>query len=182
MRLACKKPSLPQKPEQSWRVLRFFGPNTEPSDVIGVPLDGCYASPGPRGADAENPRLAASLSQKHRCLAPFIDLKPLIGCRTPPTVALLRRRNNQHRFALLTSKMVRSPLPLLALAALSAAFVPQTQTRLAARIRADEIEAAEDAADAEPRTAPEVNSGAERCMNQTVATRPRHRRDACSIA
>ena len=57
--------------------------------------------------------------------------------------------------------MVRSPLPLLALAALSAAFVPQTQTRLAVRIRADEIEAAEDAADAEPRTAPEVNSGAE---------------------
>mgnify|MGYP004257981261 CR=1 FL=1 len=53
------------------------------------------------------------------------------------------------------------PLPLLALAALSAAFVPQTQKRLAVRIRADEIEAAEDAADAEPRTAPEVNSGAE---------------------
>ena len=57
--------------------------------------------------------------------------------------------------------MRRSPLPLLALAALSTAFVPQTQTRLAVRIRADEIEAAEDAADAEPRTAPEVNSGAE---------------------
>ena len=53
------------------------------------------------------------------------------------------------------------PLPLLALAALGAAFVPQTQTRLAVRVRADEIEAAEDAADAEPRTAPEVNSGAE---------------------
>ena len=78
--------------------------------------------------------------------------------------------------------MRASPLPLLALAALSAAFVPQTQTRLAVRIRADEIESAEDAADAEPRTAPEVNSGAERCMNQIVATRPRHRRDACSIA
>ena len=57
--------------------------------------------------------------------------------------------------------MVRSPVALLALAALSAAFVPQTQTRLAVRVRADEIEAAEDAADAEPRTAPEVNSGAE---------------------
>ncbi len=56
--------------------------------------------------------------------------------------------------------MRRSPL-LLALAALSAAFVPQTQTRLAVRIRADEIEAAEDAAGAEPRTAPEVSSGAE---------------------
>ena len=53
------------------------------------------------------------------------------------------------------------PLPLLALAALSTAFVPPQQPRLAARIRADEIEAAEDAADAEPRTAPEVNSGAE---------------------
>ena len=53
------------------------------------------------------------------------------------------------------------PLPLLALAALSAAFVLPQQPRLAARIRADEIEAAEDAADAEPRTAPEVNSGAE---------------------
>ena len=69
----------------------------------------------------------------------------------------------------------------VALAALSAAFVPQ-QPRLAARIRADEIEAAEDAADAEPRTAPEVNSGAERCRNRIVATRPRHRRDACSMA
>jgi hypothetical protein len=57
--------------------------------------------------------------------------------------------------------MVRLPLPLLALATLSASFVPQTQKRLAVRIRADEIEAAEDAADAEPRTAPEVNSGAE---------------------
>ena len=53
----------------------------------------------------------------------------------------------------------RSPLRLLALAALSAAFVPPQQPRLAVRIRADEIEAAEDAA--EPRTAPEVNSGAE---------------------
>ena len=57
--------------------------------------------------------------------------------------------------------MRASPLPLLALAALSAAFVPPQQPRLAVRIRADEIEAAEDAADAEPRTAPEVNSGAE---------------------
>ena len=55
----------------------------------------------------------------------------------------------------------RSPLRLLALAALSAAFVPPQQPRLAVRIRADEIEAAEDAADAEPRTAPEVNNGAE---------------------
>ena len=56
---------------------------------------------------------------------------------------------------------MRRSLPLLALAALSAAFVPPQQPRLAVRIRADEIEAAEDAADAEPRTAPEVNSGAE---------------------
>ena len=56
--------------------------------------------------------------------------------------------------------MVRLPLPLLALATLSASFVPQTQKRLAVRVRADEIEAAE-VADAEPRTAPEVNSGAE---------------------
>ena len=54
----------------------------------------------------------------------------------------------------------RSPLRLLAFAALSAAFVLPQQPRLAVRIRADEIEAAEDA-DAEPRTAPEVNSGAE---------------------
>ena len=57
--------------------------------------------------------------------------------------------------------MRASPLPLLALAALSAAFVPPRQRHLAVRVRADEIEAAEDAADAEPRTAPEVNSGAE---------------------
>ena len=56
---------------------------------------------------------------------------------------------------------MRRSLPLLALAALSAAFVPPQQPRVAVRIRADEIEAAEDAADAEPRTAPEVNSGAE---------------------
>ena len=55
----------------------------------------------------------------------------------------------------------RSPLPLLAFATLSTAFVLPHQPRLAVRIRADEIEAAEDAADAEPRTAPEVNSGAE---------------------
>ena len=51
----------------------------------------------------------------------------------------------------------RSPLPPLLLAT-SAAFVPPQTRRLAVRIRADEIEAAEDAAD---RTAPEVNSGAE---------------------
>ena len=57
--------------------------------------------------------------------------------------------------------MRRSLLPLLALAALSAAFVLPPRQHLAVRIRADEIEAAEDAADAEPRTAPEVNSGAE---------------------
>ena len=50
---------------------------------------------------------------------------------------------------------------MLALAALSTAFVLPQQPRLAVRIRADEIEAAEDAADAGPRTAPEVNSGAE---------------------
>ena len=52
-------------------------------------------------------------------------------------------------------------MALLALAALSTAFVPPRQRHLAVRIRADEIESAEDAADAEPRTAPEVNSGAE---------------------
>ena len=57
--------------------------------------------------------------------------------------------------------MRRSPLRLLALATLSAAFVLPPRQHLAVRIRADEIEAAEDAADAEPRTAPEVNSGAE---------------------
>ena len=55
----------------------------------------------------------------------------------------------------------RFPMRLLALAALSAAFVLPPRQHLAVRIRADEIEAAEDAADAEPRTAPEVNSGAE---------------------
>jgi len=50
-------------------------------------------------------------------------------------------------------------LPLLL--ATSAAFVPPRQPRLAVRVRADEIDAADDAADAEPRTAPEVSSGAE---------------------
>ena len=57
--------------------------------------------------------------------------------------------------------MVRRSLLVPLLATLSAAFVPPQTRRLAVRIRADEIEAAEDAADAEPRTAPEVNSGAE---------------------
>ena len=55
--------------------------------------------------------------------------------------------------------MLRSLLLPLLLAALGAAFVPPQQPRLAVRVRADEIEAAEDAADAEPRAAPEVNSG-----------------------
>ena len=73
---------------------------------------------------------------------------------------------------------MRRSLPLLALAALSAAFVLPQQPRLAVRIRADEIEAAEDAADAEPRTALEVNSGADRCINQIVATRLHHAIDA----
>ena len=54
----------------------------------------------------------------------------------------------------------RSPLAALLLAT-SAAFVPPRQRHLAVRVRADEIDAAEDAADAEPRAAPEVNSGAE---------------------
>ena len=57
--------------------------------------------------------------------------------------------------------MLRSLLLPLLLAALSAAFVPQTQTRLAVRVRADEIDAADDAAAPAERAAPEVNSGAE---------------------
>ena len=56
--------------------------------------------------------------------------------------------------------MRRSPLPIVALAALGAAFVLPPRQHLAVRVRADEIEAAEDAEPAE-RTAPEVNSGAE---------------------
>mmetsp|Transcript_22819 Transcript_22819/g.59416 ORF Transcript_22819/g.59416 Transcript_22819/m.59416 type:complete len:117 (+) Transcript_22819:136-486(+) len=52
----------------------------------------------------------------------------------------------------------RSPLRLLALAALGAAFVPPRQRHLAVRVRADEIE---DAAAPAERAAPEVNSGAE---------------------
>ena len=56
--------------------------------------------------------------------------------------------------------MVRRSLLLPLLLATSAAFVPPRQRHLAVRVRADEIDAAEDA-DAEPRTAPEVNSGAE---------------------
>ena len=57
--------------------------------------------------------------------------------------------------------MRRSPLPLLALAALGAAFVLPQQPRLAVRVRADEIDAADDAAAPAERAAPEVNSGAE---------------------
>ena len=57
--------------------------------------------------------------------------------------------------------MRRSPLRFLSLAALGAAFVLPPRQHLAVRVRADEIDAADDAADAEPRTAPEVSSGAE---------------------
>ncbi len=56
--------------------------------------------------------------------------------------------------------MRRSALRLLALAALSAAFVLPPRQHLAVRVRADEIDAVEDDAPAE-RTAPEVSSGAE---------------------
>ena len=56
---------------------------------------------------------------------------------------------------------MRRSLSLLALAALSAAFVPPQQPRLAVRVRADEIDAADDAAAPAERAAPEVNSGAE---------------------
>ena len=132
-----------------------------------------------------NPRRApgASLSQNHRCPRSIHRSEASHWLQCTSTVALLRPCSNRHRFAPLTSKMVRSPAALLALAALSTAFVlPPRQHNLAVRIHADEIEAAEDATDAEPRTAPEVNSGAERCINHIVATRPRHRRDACSIA
>ena len=63
--------------------------------------------------------------------------------------------------------MRRASLPLLALAALSTAFVlPPRQHNLAVRIHAetgaaDEIEAVDDAAAPAERVAPEVNSGAE---------------------
>ena len=57
--------------------------------------------------------------------------------------------------------MVRRSLLPLALAALSAAFVLPPRQHLAVRIRADEIDAADDAAAPAERAAPEVNSGAE---------------------
>ena len=47
------------------------------------------------------------------------------------------------------------------LLATSAAFVPPRQRHLAVRVRADEIDAADDAAAPAERAAPEVNSGAE---------------------
>ena len=50
---------------------------------------------------------------------------------------------------------------LLALAALGAAFVLPPRQHLAVRVRADEIDAADDAAAPAERAAPEVNSGAE---------------------
>ena len=68
------KPSYRPKSKQSWRVLRFFGPNTERSDVLGVPLDACYASPGPRGADAKNPRKGCELEPERRYSRPSIDI------------------------------------------------------------------------------------------------------------
>ena len=57
--------------------------------------------------------------------------------------------------------MLRSLLLPLLLAALGAAFVPPRQRHLAVRVRADEIDAADDAAAPAERAAPEVNSGAE---------------------
>ena len=57
--------------------------------------------------------------------------------------------------------MRRSPLRLLAFAALGAAFVLPPRQHLAVRVRADEIDAADDAAAPAERAAPEVNSGAE---------------------
>ena len=57
--------------------------------------------------------------------------------------------------------MVRRSLLLPLLLATSAAFVPPQTRHLAVRVRADEIDAADDAAAPAERTAPEVNSGAE---------------------
>ena len=57
--------------------------------------------------------------------------------------------------------MLRSLLLPLLLAALSAAFVLPPRQHLAVRVRADEIDAADDAAAPAERAAPEVNSGAE---------------------
>ena len=57
--------------------------------------------------------------------------------------------------------MRRSPLPIVALAALGAAFVLPPRQHLAVRVRADEIDAADDAAAPAERAAPEVNSGGE---------------------
>ena len=59
--------------------------------------------------------------------------------------------------------MLRSLLLPLLLSTLSAAFVPPQiqQPRLAVRVRADEVDAADDAAAPAERAAPEVNSGAE---------------------
>ena len=74
--------------------------------------------------------------------------------------ALLRPLQRCRSLHCTASKTMRRS-PLLALATLSASFVLPPRQHLAVRVRADEIEAAEDAADAEPRTAPEVNSGAE---------------------
>ena len=73
--------------------------------------------------------------------------------------------------------MLRSLLLPLLLATLGGAFVMPVmpQTRLAVRVRADEIDAADDAAAPAERAAPEVNSGAARRRNRIVATRPRHR-------
>ena len=57
--------------------------------------------------------------------------------------------------------MLRSLLLPLLLATLGAAFVLPPRQHLAVRVRADEIDAADDAAAPAERAAPEVNSGAE---------------------
>ena len=57
--------------------------------------------------------------------------------------------------------MLRSLLLPLLLATLGAAFVLPPRQHLAVRVRADEIDVADDAAAPAERAAPEVNSGAE---------------------
>ena len=43
-----------------------FGSHTDRSDALLATLDACYASPGPRGADTENPRISYELEQSGR--------------------------------------------------------------------------------------------------------------------
>ena len=117
--------------------------------------------PRPARRNAENPRFGCELDAERPRSRHSHDICIAYAAQdtsTTPLLHPLQRCRSLHRTA---SKTMRRSLPLLALAALGAAFVLPPRQHLAVRVRADEIDAADDAAAPAERAAPEVNSGAE---------------------